>query len=164
MLTNRMLNFLGAGSCAGLMAYALFAQFQLELAACPLCVLQRIAVIALGGIFLLAALHNPERKGAAVYAGLIALAASAGVGVAWRHIWLQGLPPDKVPSCGPGLEFMVDAFPLAEVLRMVLTGSGECAEISWSFLGLSMPAWVLITVALLGVYGLYVNLRRPPTG
>jgi disulfide bond formation protein DsbB len=159
MANTRLLNFLGFIGCAGLMAYALFAQFVLDLPPCPLCIFQRVAVVALGFFFLLAALHNPGRAGAAVYATLLGVSAAGGVGVAWRHIWLQGLPADQIPSCGPGLDFMLDQFPIWEVLTTVLTGSGKCAEISWSFLGLSMPAWVLISLAILGGYALYVNLR-----
>jgi disulfide bond formation protein DsbB len=160
MLSKRPLNLLGFACCAGLMAYALFAQYQLELAPCPLCIFQRVAVIALGMLFLVAGLHNPGRTGSRIYVALIAIAAAAGIGVAGRHVWLQNLPPDKVPACGPGLDFMLDAFPLTEVLSTVLSGSGECAKISWSFLGLSMPAWVLITVAALGIYGIVINLRN----
>jgi disulfide bond formation protein DsbB len=160
MFSRRQLNFAGFAACAGLMAYAFFAEYVLELEPCPLCMLQRLAVVALGAVFLVAFLHNPGRVGAAVYALFILLAAGAGAGVAGRHVWLQNLPPDQVPACGPDWDFMVDAFPLAEMLEMVLSGSGECADISWSFLGLSMPAWVLISVTVLGVYGLVVNLRR----
>jgi protein dithiol:quinone oxidoreductase len=64
-----------------------------------------------------------------------------------------------VPECGPGLDYMLQAFPLNETLRMVFTGSGECAEVDWAFLGLSMPAWVLISFVLLGVTGLWANWR-----
>ncbi|MDP6436375.1 MAG: disulfide bond formation protein B [Gammaproteobacteria bacterium] len=162
MLNKRSLNLLGFASCAGLMAYALFAQYQLNLEPCPLCIFQRVAVIALGVVFLVAGLHNPAQTGSRIYAAFITLAAAAGVGVAGRHVWLQNLPPDKVPACGPGLDFMLDAFPLTEVFSTVLSGSGECAKIIWSFLGLSMPAWVLIAVAALGVYGIVVNLRNWP--
>lgn len=159
MLNQRLMNFLGFAACAGLMAYALFAQVVLELPPCPLCIFQRVAVVALGLIFLVAALHNPGRVGSIVYAVLLLIAAAAAAGVAWRHIWLQGLPADQVPACGPGLDFMLDQFPVWEVLTTVLTGSGKCAEISWSFLGLSMPAWVLVSVSVLGIFALYVNLR-----
>ncbi|MCP3999715.1 MAG: disulfide bond formation protein B [Gammaproteobacteria bacterium] len=157
---KRILNLAGFSACAGLMMYALYAQYFLDLSPCPLCVFQRISVIALGVIFLIASLHNVGRVGSVIYALLVFLAASAGVIVAGRHIWLQSLPPDKVPACGPGLDFMLDAFPVAEALIMVFSGSGECAEISWSLLGLSMPAWVLIAFVLLGLYGVWVNLRR----
>jgi disulfide bond formation protein DsbB len=157
---KRTLNLAGFAACFGMMLYALFAQYFLELAPCPLCVFQRISVIALGVLFLLAALHNPNRVGGMVYSVLLFAAAAGGIAVAGRHVWLQNLPPDKVPACGPGLDFMLDAFPFAEVLTMVFSGSGECAEVSWQFLGLSMPAWVLISVTVLGVYGMVVNLRR----
>jgi disulfide bond formation protein DsbB len=95
-----------------------------------------------------------------LYAVLLVMAASGGAIVAGRHLWLQNLPPDKVPACGPGLDFMLDAFPLAEALKMVFSGSGECAEVSWSLLGLSMPAWVLIAVTALGLFGVVANLRK----
>jgi disulfide bond formation protein DsbB len=158
--SRRVLNLLGFVVCVGLMAYALFVQYGLHLEPCPLCILQRVAVITLGLIFLLAAVQNPGRAGSAVYAALLALAAAAGAGVAGRHLWLQNLPPDKVPACGPGLDFMLDAFPLSEALQMVLSGSGECADISWWLLGLSMPAWVLIAISAVGLYGVVINLRR----
>jgi len=157
---RRMLNLGGFLACTGLMLYALYAQYFLELAPCPLCVFQRIAVIAMGLVFLAAALHNPGRLGAGCYALLTTAAAAGGIAVAGRHVWLQSLPPDKVPACGPGLDFMLDSFPLAEVLQMVFSGSGECAEVDWSLFGLSMPAWVLIAVSILGIYGVAANLRR----
>lgn len=157
---KRILNWGGFAACAGMMIYALYAQYFLELAPCPLCVFQRIAVIAMGVVFLVAALHKPGRTGSIVYSILLLLGAAGGAAVAGRHVWLQNLPPDKVPACGPGLDFMLDSFPLAEVLKMVLSGSGECAEVSWSLLGLSMPTWVLIAVCGLAIYGLFANLRR----
>ena len=155
---QRQLNFAAFAACIGMMAYALYSQHILLLDPCPLCVFQRVAVVALGGVFLVAAIQNPGRVGSAVYALLIAAAALAGAGVAGRHVWLQNLPPDKVPACGPGLDFMLDAFPFADVLNMVLSGSGECAETSWAFLGLTMPAWVFIAVVLLGIAGIIINL------
>jgi len=161
MINKRLINLAGVLACAGLMAYALYAQYQLQLAPCPLCIFQRLAVIALGLIFLVAFLHNPQNQGVSrVYALLILLAGGVGAFVAGRHVWLQNLPPDQVPACGPGLDFMLEAFPVLEVLEMVLTGSGECATTDWSLLGLSMPAWVLIAVGLLSVMGVVNNLRR----
>ena len=160
LANKRVLNLLGSLACAGMMAYALYSQHVLGLEPCPLCIFQRVAVIALGVVFLLAALQGPGRIGGYIYALLLGSAALAGMGVAGRHVWLQNLPPDKVPACGPGLDFMLDSFPFTEVLDMVLNGSGECAEVSWSLLGISMPGWVLIAVGALGVYGITVNVRR----
>ena len=162
-MTARLGNALGFLACVGLMAYALYAEHVLGLAPCPLCVFQRIGIIALGIVFALAALHNPAGFGRRVYAALAALASLATVAVAGRHIWLQSLPPDQVPACGADLTYLLDTVPLAEVLKQVFTGSGECAVISWSFLGLSMPTWVFIAAATLGILALVANLglRRP---
>jgi len=146
-------------SCAGMMGYALYAQHVLLLDPCPLCILQRIATILIGLVFLSAALHNPGSVGGRIYAGLIALFAVLGGGVAAWHVRLENLPPDEVPSCGPGLEYMVENFPLKDALSMIFKGSGECAEVTWRFLALSMPTWVVIGLVGLGVVGVCNNLR-----
>lgn len=158
--SRRVVNFAGFAVCCGLMGFALFAQHVLLLDPCPLCVFQRVAVISIGIIFLVAALHNPHGAGRVVYGVLLALAAGGGAAVAGRHAWLQQLPPDQVPSCGPGLDYMLDTLPFTEVLSNVFRGSGECAEIVWQFLGLSMPGWVLVWMIALGGAGLWNNLRR----
>jgi disulfide bond formation protein DsbB len=142
------------------MAYALFAQYALDLEPCPLCVFQRVAVIGLGVVFVLAAMQGPRLTGRRVYAALILVAAGAGAGVAGRHLWLQNLPPERVPACGPGLDYMLETFPMREMLATVLSGSGECAKVDWQFLGLAMPAWVLISVLVLGGFGVWNNWRR----
>jgi protein dithiol:quinone oxidoreductase len=156
----RIANALGALACAGLMGYALYAQHGLGLEPCPLCILQRIAVMALGVVFLIAALHPAGATGRRIYAILLGIVALAGIGVAGRHVWLTLLPPDQVPACGPGLDFMLEAFPLRDALAMVLSGSGECAKVTWRLLGLSMPAWVFIALFSLGVFGVTCNWRR----
>jgi len=139
-----------------LIVYALYAEHALGLEPCPLCILQRVAVIALGLSFLLIALKPPQKKHSKFLASvLLVMISLTGVWVAARHVWIQNLPPDKVPGCGPGLDFMIANFPLSEVLEMVLSGSGECAEISWSFAFLSMPAWALIWLIILGSFGVW---------
>jgi disulfide bond formation protein DsbB len=157
---QRILNLAGAVICAGMMGFALYAQHVLFLDPCPLCILQRIAVILLGATFLIAALHSPGTIGARIYAGCIGLFGLFGTGVAAWHVRLQNLPPDEVPSCGPGLEYMVENFPLKDALGMIFKGSGECAEVVWRLLGLSMPTWVVIGVTGLAVAGIWNNLRR----
>jgi disulfide bond formation protein DsbB len=134
---------LGAIVCAGLMGYALYVQYGLGLEPCPLCVLQRIAVVGCGVVFALAAIHDPGRVGAIVYALLAFVIAAAGAAVGMRHVWLQSLPPSEVPACGPGLDYMLETLPFSEVLSKVFTGSGECANVDWTFLGLSLPGWTL---------------------
>lgn len=156
----RIGNLVGLVVCMALMAFALYVQYGLGLEPCPLCIFQRVAVIGLGVIFALAALHNPGATGRRVYAMLVAIDAAAGAGVAGRHLWLQSLPPERVPACGPGLEYMLKSFPLGETLRTVLSGSGECAQVDWTLLGLAMPGWVLISVVMLGGLGIWNNWRR----
>ena len=157
---RRLANLAGAGIVTGLMAYALYAQYVMGLEACPLCIFQRVAIIGVGIVMLAAALHGPAGKSARAY-GLIGLAVAAvGATIAGRHVWLQNLPPDAVPACGPGLDYILDVFPLVEAVRMVFTGSGECAEINWSFVGLSMPAWVLIWFVALGALSVGANWNR----
>ncbi|MEO8443619.1 MAG: disulfide bond formation protein B [Gammaproteobacteria bacterium] len=158
-MNARVANALGALACAGLMGYALYAQHVLGLEPCPLCIFQRVAVIVLGCLFLVAALHPAGGTGRRIYGVLLALVAAAGIGVAGRHVWLTMLPPERVPACGPGLDFMLESFPLREALAMVLSGSGECANVEWRLLGLSMPAWVLLALLALGLFGLVSNWR-----
>jgi disulfide bond formation protein DsbB len=156
-LSRRMINGLGAAACAGMMSFALFVQHGLGLEPCPLCIVQRFGVIGVGLVFLIAALHDPGRTGARLYGLTIAVVAAAGGSVSARHVWLQSLPPDQVPACGPGLDYILDVFPLLEALDMIFSGSGECAEVVWRFLGLSMPGWVLVCFVGLGLGGLLGN-------
>ena len=159
-MTSRQGNLLGFAACAGLLAYAYYAQMVLHLEPCPLCIFQRVGVFALGIVFLIAAAHDPVGWGRRVYALLLAAAALSTLGVAVRHLYIQSLPEGSIPACGASLDFMLKVFSLSEVLVKVLTGSGECARVTWSFLGLAMPAWVLIAALALGAYGLWINLRR----
>ena len=150
LLTFRGLNGLTVLACAGLLGYAYWLQYTQFLDPCPLCILQRVAFVALGLTALVAALHNPLGWGRKTYALVAVLFAAAGAAIAGRHVWLQALPADQVPECGPGLAYMLNAFPLSRTIRETLTGSGECASVDWTFLGLSMPWWVLVWFILLG--------------
>lgn len=162
-MTARAANVLGFLACVALLAYAYYAQFVMHLEPCPLCIFQRVGVFATGLVFAIAAAHDPGGWGRRVYALLIAAAALATAAIAAKHVYIQHLPPDQVPACGASLDFMLKVFPLTEVLEKVLTGSGECAKVSWRFLGLAMPAWVLIAALALLAWGLWANLpRRPP--
>ncbi len=159
---KRQLNLLGFATCAGLISFALYAQYQLFLDPCPLCVFQRMAIIGIGLLCLIAALHDPDLWGGRIYALLIGLVAAAGAAVAGRHVWLQNLPADEVPTCGPGFNYIIESFPLGEALSMIFQGSGECAEVHWQFMGLSMPAWMLVWFVALGVIGIWNNFRVKP--
>ena len=157
---RRLLNLAGFLACAGMMGFALYAQYVLLLDPCPLCVFQRIATIMLGAVFLIAALHNPGAIGSRVYSGLVLLTAGFGVGVASWHVYLQNLPKDKVPSCGPGFDYIMENFALFDAFSLIFKGSGECADVVWRLLGLSMPTWVIIGLGGLGIAGIWNNLRK----
>ena len=149
--------------CAALLAFALYEQLHVGLVPCPLCIFQRIAFTATGIVFLVAGLHAPRgASGQRAYALLALIAALGGVGIAGRHVWIQHLPPDQVPACGPGLDYLRELLPLTGVIRTVLTGSGECAKVDWTLFGLSMAEWGLVWFALLAGWALFLLVRRRP--
>lgn len=156
--------FIVALCCAGLLGYGLYVQHVKFIEPCPLCVLQRLAFIWIGAVALVGALHNPGRAGRWVYGLLVVLGSAAGIIVAGRHVWLQSLPPDQVPECGMGLNYMLETMPFSEVLAQVFYGSGECAQIDWTFAGLSMPWWTLFWYIGLGMVTLGVLARARHTG
>lgn len=162
-LSYRLLNgLLFLASVIG-MSFALYLEHVQGLEPCPLCVFQRVGLIGLGLISLIALLHNPVSNGIKrVYALLASLSILWSAGVAARHVWLQSLPPDKVPSCGPGLDYWIDTLPLKSVFEQVLTGSGECAKVDWTFLGQSLPVWSFVFFALLALFSLWQLLRKYP--
>lgn len=160
-ISNRWLYLGGALFSGSLIGFALFLQYVKHEDPCPLCMVQRVIFIALLIVFALAALHGPKRVGERIYAALIALLALVGVGVAARHIWLQNLPKDQVPACGPGLDYMLEVMPMAEVLKQLMHGSGECAAKGWIFLTLGIPEWSLLCYLTLGVWAALIALRKP---
>jgi len=157
---RRWLFLLGALTVAVLYGSALYLQYVLRQDPCPLCMVQRVIFMAIGAMFLLAALHNAGRIGSRIYSILIALCAIGGVAVAARHIWIQHLPKDQVPGCGPGLEYMLQNLPMAEVWQELLHGSGECAAKGWTFLTLGIPEWSLVWYVLLGVFAVLVGWKQ----
>lgn len=140
--------------CCALLGFGLYLEHGTGLEPCPLCIFQRIAFISIAVIALIAALHGPNRMAIWLYSGLISLAALIGGGIATRQVWLQHLPADQVPECGPGLDYMLESFPLSQALKMILSGSGECAEAGWSFLGFSIAGWSLLWFLIFFISGL----------
>ena len=159
-ISSRWLYLAGTLVIAALFGAALYLQYVLHQEPCPLCMIQRFIFIAMLVVFAVATLHNPKRLGAKVYAVLIGLLALSGVGVASRHIWIQHLPKDQVPACGPGLDYMLENFPMAEVLRELMHGSGECAAKGWTFLTLGIPEWSLVWYVLLGAWAVMIAFRK----
>lgn len=161
VVTSRLTFAAICAACAGLMAFGLYLQHVQNLAPCPLCILQRYAFVLTGAIALAAAVHGPGRIGAWIYGALTAFAAGAGAVVAGRQIWLQYHPP-QVFDCGPDLGYMLDSFPLSQVLPKIFKGEGDCAKVVWEFLGLSIPEWALAWFAALVAAALYAAVRGAP--
>jgi disulfide bond formation protein DsbB len=160
MPSRRQANALLALACAAALGYAFYAQYGLGLVPCHLCIFQRVTLAALGIAFLVAALVSKPGARGAFCAALIAVAGLATVATAGRHVFIQMQPAGSVPACGADLAFMMDVFPLTEVILKVFRAGGECAAVDWSVLGLTMPAWVLVLALALSAAGLRVNLRK----
>lgn len=163
-LHPRRLFALTAVACAALLGFGYYLQFVQHVEPCPMCVFQRLCYMAIVAITLLGALHGPRRSGVYVYSVMTSMAALIGAGIAARQTWLQHMPADQVPACGPGLEFMLEQFPLAQVIKQALRGSGECAAVDWTFLSLSIAEWSLVCFsAVILVYGIFMTTRARAT-
>jgi len=151
---SRIWFFLGFLGCVFLLSMGAYFQFVEGLDPCPLCISQRIAILLTGLVFLIAAIHNPGQKGVTAYATLGAITALCGAAISTRHVWIQHLPADKVPECGPGLDYVLQNFPLSETIKLMLSGTGDCAKVDWTMLGFSMPAWTLLAFLMLATLSL----------
>lgn len=154
-LTPRAAFLLGFLYCVGLMLTAFYFQFVDGLSPCPLCISQRIGVVLTGLILLAGLIHNPGSVGLRIYSIAAGLSALAGASISARHVWIQHLPADEVPACGPGLAYMFEYFPLGETLKAMVNGTGDCAKVDWTLMGMSMPAWVLIAFLILAGWSFY---------
>ncbi len=150
--------------CALLLAFGYYLQYVQGLDPCPLCLVQRYFFMAVAATCLVAAIHGPKRVGNSVYGGVAALFAAGGLATASRQVWLQHLPPDQVPACGPDLYFMLENFPLSRTLKTLFAGTGECAVVDWTFLGLSIAEWSLAWFVVLLVYALWLAVRALRSG
>jgi len=160
MNRDRLLYAAPALACAALLAYGYYLQYFQGQDPCPLCLVQRGFYFLVLLVFAAAAAHAPQRLGRALYCGAATLAAAGGLGVAGRQVWLQYLPPDQVPACGPDLSFMMENFPLSRMLEKLFMGSGQCAEVNWKLFGFSIAEWSLAWFAALAVYALWLGVRQ----
>jgi len=160
-LSPRIWFLIGFISCFLMLATGAYFQFVDELEPCPLCISQRIAILITGLIFLLAVIHNPSTHGIKIYALLTAVTSLGGACISTRHVWIQHLPPSEVPECGPGLVYVFENFPLMETFKLMLNGTGECADILWTFLGISIPGWTLIAFLMLTTLSLLQIWNKP---
>ena len=154
-----------SAACMALLAYGYYLQFFQELEPCPMCIFQRICYFGIAVLALIGAIHNPSSIGHKIYVGLLSCLSLIGAGIAARQTWLQHLPPDQVPECGPGLDFMLEMYPVGETILKVLRGSGDCAVVDWRFLNLSIAEWsVVCFLGILCVLILHVVNRTSSIG
>lgn len=164
MFSYRSLAFIGLAICIAAMLFAvLYLENTLYLDPCPLCILDRVVIIALGVIFFIAWLHGPRTIFTKIYGLLCILLSLVGIALASRHIWLQNLPKDQVPECGPDLYYMLETLPIFDVLKKTLTGSGSCADVSWTFANLTIPEQTLILFVFLLILSVIQTLRPRKT-
>ena len=153
-----LLGFVASFTSVGL---ALWIQTRYQLNPCPLCISQRMVLMGLGLLFLTAAIHNPAQLGRKIYAALHITVAIGGAGVAIRHWWLQAHRDSMVADCGVGFDYMFENFPLRKALTLVFRGTGDCAAIDWTYLGLSIPQMALMAFVGFAGYALYLaNLKQ----
>ena len=155
-MNPRLLHALPALACAGLLGFGYYLQYFDGQDPCPLCLVQRGFYYGVIVVFTVAALHGPKKTANAVYCAAATLLSLGGLGVAGRHVWLQHLPADQVPACGPDLFFMMENVPLSRTLEKLFMGSGQCAEVTWRFLGLSIAEWSLACFAGLAAYTVWL--------
>lgn len=134
-----------------LLGFGYYLQYVEGLEPCPLCITQRFFLFTSGCLGLIAWLHNPSALGTKLYSATGSLLAVAGAGFASRQLYLQSLPADQAPACGPSIDFIFQTFPLMDALSILLRGDGNCAEVAWRFLGLSIPGWTVITFSCLAL-------------
>jgi protein dithiol:quinone oxidoreductase len=158
--SRRTGNLLGFLACAGMLAFGYYLQFAVGIQPCPLCIIQRLLLLAVGIAFLAAALHHPAgRIGAAIYGGAVALLAAVGLTVAGRHVWLQHIPADQRPACGPALDYLLSTFGPVDGLRRILRGSGECGVVDWTLLSFSIPEWTLVAFLAFALWAVWLARR-----
>ena len=156
LFPERWLYLFIALACLLLLGFGYYLQFARGMDPCPLCILQRVAYLGVGLVCLVGFFHGSATR---IYAAPALVCALAGAAIAGRQVWLQHLPPERVPECGPGLDFILQAFPVFDALKLIFTGSGECAETVWTFLSLSIAEWSLFWFCALSVLLLYHLLK-----
>jgi disulfide bond formation protein DsbB len=159
-LTYRAVNLLIVLAIAGLLATGYYMQFVMHLEPCMLCMSQRLCFMATGAAALLALVHNPSGAARKVYGIAGALFALGGAALASRQLWLQSLPKDQVPACGPGFDYVLETFPFLEAASIMIRGDGNCAAVDWTFLGLSIAGWSWIWFAGFAGVLLWQAFRR----
>ena len=158
---NRYAHILAVSICVALLTIALYLQYYADLSPCPLCIISRLIVMAIALTHFIALIHRPVKKSIAyIYNFLSGFLSIAGIGLSVRHVWIQHLPSDQAPACGPSLDYLLQTLPFTEMLQTVLSGDGECAKVDWSMWGMSLPEWMIIFFIFLFIVNLYSAIKK----
>ena len=158
ILSIRRFHGLIAFTAFALLGVAFYMEYEMGLEPCPLCMLQRIVFLVIGIVALASAVHNTVR-GFRNYAIGIVVLSILGAGLSIRHLYLQGLPEEQLPACLPGLSYMVEVFPWQEIMAAMIMGTGECGDVVWTFLGLSIPGWTLVAFIGMAVVNIIIAVK-----
>ncbi|CAN5240676.1 disulfide bond formation protein B [soil metagenome] len=139
---------------------SIFLQLHYHIDPCPLCIVQRLLMVFIAVLFLIATLHTPQPLGRRVFGGVLCLLSLAGVAISGWQVWLQHLPPDKAPACGASLDYMLHNLPFYEMVQLVLKGTADCARVNWSFLGISMAQMAVAVFILLALIAATHIIRK----
>ena len=159
ILTARRFHGLVAVVAFALLAVAFYMEYQMGLEPCPLCMLQRIAFFCIGVVALISAIHRSVNAAKSYAIGIVVFSL-LGAALSLRHLYLQNLPTEELPACLPGLSYMLEVFPWQEIMQAMVMGTGECGDVLWTFLGLSIPGWTLVAFAGLALMNLLVIIGQ----
>jgi len=159
-LSYRFISLYAFLLAVGLLGFAGFMQLSMAMQPCPLCIMQRLIVAAIGLLFIAGIFHVPLSRNRKIYNGVILLFSILGILVSSRHIYLQHLPTGKAPTCGPGFNFLFQNLPTTDAIKMMFMGSGECSEVHWHFLGLTIPEWTFIFFIIFAGLAIYQMIRQ----
>lgn len=157
------ISLLGLLVCVGVLAGAYYLEYEYMLAACPLCILQRIIFFGLGITFIIGSIFKISGRLRYVYTSSIVLLASTGLAIASRQLWLQYIAPPQKVSCSASLQHLLDIHPVFDALKISLMGTSDCATIDFTILGLSIAAWsfAIFAATVMGfVYVLWLQKNR----
>ena len=160
LFTGKSGYLIGFAACFGIVILALVIQTQYNLEPCPLCITQRLFFMGLGVLFLIGAFVKPATLLQKIFAALQVLTALGGAGWAVRHWYLQANKESMIADCGVGFDYMFENFPLEKMFKLIFKGTGDCAMIDWTFLGLTLPQLALISFIGFGIYAVYLLKQK----
>ena len=159
-MPTRLIFFLSLLAVCGVLGFSLYLQFYSGILPCPLCTLQRIAFAAIAFLLFIGTFFGRRRFVKLTVSFLVVIFSILGFTFAARQTWLQLFPSASNAECGVSLQYMMSALPWHQVIEKIFSGSAECAERTWGYLGLSMPEWSVICFSFFFTVGALMFIRE----